>query len=47
LWGRAGVGGRTDLSDKWLALQSDRSARPPSLTLPHKGGGNIGALQFG
>jgi hypothetical protein len=25
----------------------ERSARPPSLTLPHKGGGNYGALQFG
>src|SRR5580658_5405905 len=40
-WGRAGVGGRAALSN-WPFESNSRKgmARPPSLTLPHKGGGN-------
>ena len=43
LWGRAGVGGRADLDDyrmRRCARLSRRTARPPSLILPHKGGGD-------
>ena len=41
LWGRVGVGGRAALpiwlfgADRWKCM-----AQPPSLALPHKGGGN-------
>jgi hypothetical protein len=41
LWGRVGVGGRTGLSEKGIAPHSDDAARPPPLTPPHKGGGNM------
>ena len=34
LWGRGGEGGGRELTHSWV---------PPSLSLPHKGGGNAGA----
>jgi hypothetical protein len=43
LWGKVAegrMGGRADLRVRGTRSHSPRSARPPSLTLPHKGGGD-------
>jgi uncharacterized membrane protein len=40
LWGRVREGGRASLAEKRIAHRTEGAARPPSLTLPHKGGGN-------
>ncbi len=41
-WGKAGMGGLAELTNKAVAPRLDGTARPPTPALTHKGGGSIG-----
>ena len=46
LWGRVREGGRAALSEQGADPFSDSPVRPPTPTLPHKGGGRRGAFNL-
>ncbi len=41
LWAKAGMGGRADVGNNGPHSSRQRASRPPTLTLPHKGGGDL------
>jgi hypothetical protein len=45
LWGKAGMGGRADALNERLRSSRRGAARPPTLTLPHKGRGDLPDLR--